>query len=277
MRNVALAAENLGYDSIWTTDHILLPQADREPYGRIFECVVTLAMLASITNRVRLGTSVIVLPMREPILFAKQIATIDAASGGRMIVGVGVGWNPIEYQNLNANFKNRGKRLDEDIQLLRTLWSNEQVNFHGKYTQVVDSVFAPVPAQTNGIPIWIGGASESSLKRVVALGDGWHPIGLPPDKFAAGAKFIRESKPARPITLSIRLSIELNSNLPPTYEHRGRILQRLTGNDDNIRALLREYASAGADYVVLFFSMNNVTDAIKQMEQFKQDIAPEFA
>ncbi len=276
MRRVAVAAEELGYDSIWTTDHIIVPQADSEPYGRIFECIVTLAMFASITRRVRLGTSVVVLPMRNPLLFAKQIATIDAASNGRMIVGVGVGWNQIEYQNLSANFKNRGKRLDEDIQLLRTLWSNERVNFQGKYTNIVDSVFAPLPVQTNGIPIWIGGASESSCQRVAALGDAWHPIGLPPDRFAAGVKFIHESKPARPLVFSIRLSINLNPSLPPTYEHRGRILQRLTGNNDDIRASLRDYANAGADYIVLFFPMDDVSQTIKQMERFKQDIAPEF-
>lgn len=276
MRQVALAAEELGYDSVWTTDHVLVPQADREPYGHIFECVVTLAMLAAITRRVRLGTSVIVLPMRNPVLFAKQIASIDAATGGRMIVGVGVGWNQVEYQNLNANFHNRGKRLDEDIQLLRTLWANEQVNFQGKYTRIADSVFAPQPAQAGGIPIWIGGASESAWKRVAAFGDGWHPVGLSPNQFAAGVKSIRESNPERPITLSVRLPIDQSHNLSPTYEHRGRILRRLTGSDDDLRASLREYAQAGAEYVVLFFPMDDVNQTIALMERFKHTIAPEF-
>lgn len=276
MRQVALAAEEIGYDSVWTTDHVLVPQADREPYGRIFECVVTLAMLAAITHRVRLGTSVIVLPMRNPVLFAKQIASIDAASGGRMIIGVGVGWNQVEYKNLNENFKNRGKRLDEDIQLLRTLWANEHVNFRGNYTRIADSVFAPLPAQSNGIPIWIGGASESTSKRVAAFGDGWHPVGLPPDKLAAGVKAVRESNPVRPLTFSVRLSIDLNPNLSPTYEHRGRVLRRLTGGDDDIRASLREYAKAGAEYIVLFFPMDDISQTIRQMERFRHDFAPEF-
>src|SRR3972149_7643713 len=145
VRRVALAAEELGCDSVWTTDHLIVPREDIEPYGTILESLVTLAMVAAITRRVKLGASVLVLPQRNPVLAAKQIATIDAASGGRMIVGLGVGWNEREYKNLSANFHNRGRRLDEDISLLRTLWASESANFQGKYTQVTDSIFSPLP------------------------------------------------------------------------------------------------------------------------------------
>jgi len=282
IRRVALAAEELGYESVWTTDHIIVPREDAEPYGRIFECIVTLAMVATITKRVRLGTSIIVLPMRNPVLFAKQAASIDAASGGRMIVGLGVGWNEAEFKNLDANFKNRGKRLDEAITLLRTLWSSERANFQGKYTHITDSIFAPLPTQTagpsgeHGIPIWIGGSSEASWKRAATLGDGWHPVGAPPDKFAAGVKYIREQKPMRPVTFSVRLSIDMNPNIAPTYEHRGRLLRRLTGSDDDIRATLREYAAAGSEHTALFFPMDDIAVTLKQMERFMRDIAPEF-
>lgn len=282
IRRVALAAEQIGYESVWTTDHVIVPRENAEPYGRIFECIATLAMVAAITKRVRLGTSIIVLPMRNPVLFAKQAASIDAASGGRMIIGVGVGWNEPEYKNLNANFKNRGKRLDEGITLLRTLWSSERANFQGKYTHITESIFAPLPAQTvgpsgePGIPVWIGGSSESSWKRVVRLGDGWHPVGAPPEAFAAGVKYIREHKPLRPLVFSVRLSIDMNPTVPPTYEHRGRLLRRLTGSDKDIRAALREYASAGSEHTVLFFPMDDIAVTLKHMERFMRDIAPEF-
>ncbi len=282
IHRVALAAEELGYESVWTTDHIIVPRENAEPYGRIFECIVTLAMVAAITKRVRLGTSIIVLPMRNPVLFAKQAASIDAASGGRMIVGLGVGWNEAEFRNMDANFRNRGKRLDEAITLLRMLWSSEHANFQGKYTRITDSIFAPLPTQTagpsgeRGIPIWIGGSSEASWKRAATLGDGWHPVGAPPDKFAAGVKYIREQKPVRPVTFSVRLSIDMNPNVPPTYEHRGRLLRRLTGSDDDIRATLREYAVAGSEHTALFFPMDDVAVTLKQMERFMRDIAPEF-
>ncbi len=282
IHRVARAAEELGYESVWTTDHVIVPKENAEPYGRIFECIVTLAMVAAITKRVRLGTSIIVLPMRNPVLFAKQAASIDAASGGRMIVGLGVGWNEAEFRNMDANFKNRGKRLDEAIPLLRMLWSSEHANFQGKYTHITDSIFAPLPAQTvgssgePGIPIWIGGSSESSWKRAATLGDGWHPVGTPPERFAAGVKYINELKSMRPVTISVRLSIDMNPTVPPTYEHRGRLLRRLTGSDDDIRATLREYAVAGSEHTALFFPMDDIAVTLKQMERFMRDIAPEF-
>ncbi|MCL5950237.1 MAG: TIGR03619 family F420-dependent LLM class oxidoreductase [Chloroflexi bacterium] len=282
IRRVALAAEELGYDSIWTTDHILVPRAARDPYGRIFECMVTLAMVASITQRVRLGTSVIVLPMRNPVLFAKQVATIDAACGGRMIAGLGVGWSEPEFSSLNANFKNRGKRLDEDIQLLRTLWSNENVNFEGRYTRIADGVFAPPPAQVvgsegeHGVPIWIGGNDGSAWRRAARLGDGWHPVGASPEDYAAGASYIREQGPARPFSFSGRLAIDMNPAIPSTFDHRGRPRRQLTGTDDDIRHMLREYAAAGLEYLVLFFPMRDLKVTLAQMERFLRDFAPEF-
>jgi len=275
IRRVAIAAEELGYDSVWTTDHVIVPRADIEPYGRIFESVVTLAMVAAVTQRVRVGTSIIVLPMRNPVLFAKQAATIDAASGGRLIVGVGVGWNEPEYKNLSANFKNRGKRLDEDITLLRALWSSESANFHGQYTQIADSVFAPLPARRE-IPIWIGGNGEPSWQRAAALGDAWHATGAAPEGVAAAVKYFHEHKPARPLLISARLTVNLDPSVPPTYEYRGAPRRRLTGTDDDIRATLREFVQAGLQHAALWFPTDDVAVGLKQMERFRRDLAPEF-
>lgn len=232
-------------------------------------------MVASITQRVKLGTSVLVLPQRNPVLAAKQIATIDAASGGRMIVGLGVGWNEGEYKNLSANFHNRGKRLDEDITLLRTLWENDSADFHGKYTNVTDSVFSPLPARRE-IPIWIGGNNEPSVRRAAKLGDGWHVTGAPPDVFARGVKLIRELAPARKMTLSARLNINMDANVSPTYDYHGAPRKRLAGTDDAIRGFLHEYAQAGLEYAALWFPANDVSVGLAQMERFMKDIAPEF-
>jgi probable F420-dependent oxidoreductase len=276
IRRVALAAEEMGYESVWTTDHVIVPKENIDPYGHILESVVTLAMVASITQRVRLGTSIIVLPMRNPVLFAKQAATIDAASSGRMIVGVGVGWNELEYKNLGANFKNRGKRLDEDITLLRSLWSSEHADFHGRYTHVTDSIFAPLPTRKE-IPIWIGGNGEPSWKRAAALGDAWHATGAAPEGVAAAVNYFREHKPARQFLISARLTIDMNPAVPPTYEYRGAPRRRLTGSDDDIRATLREYVRAGLQHAALWFPMDDLRIGLKQMERFMRDFAPEFA
>ena len=275
IRRVAHAAEELGYDSVWTTDHLIVPQENIEPYGNIMESLVTLAMVAPITQRVKLGTSILVLPQRNPILAAKQIATIDAASGGRMIVGLGVGWNETEYKNLGMNFKNRGKRLDEDIALLRALWSNEDATFHGKYTNLDHAVFAPLPPRKS-IPIWIGGNEEPAYQRAAKFGEAWHATGASPQGVAQGVQRIRELNPSKKLTISARLNIDMNPATPPTYEYRGAARRRLSGTDDDVRETLREYAHAGLEHAALWFPMNDVSIGLKQMERFMKDIAPEF-
>jgi len=275
IKRVALAAENLGYDSVWTTDHVIVPQADLEPYGNIMEALTVLALVAPITSRVKLGTSVLVLPQRNAVLAAKQIATIDAASHGRMIVGLGVGWNETEFRNLDMNFKNRGKRLDEAMQLFRTLWSHEDATFHGKYTNIEHGVLGPRPAQKE-IPLWIGGNGEPAWRRAATLGDGWHATGALPEDYARGVQRIREMQPTRPQTFSARLSIDLNPHTSSYYEYRGAQRRRVAGTDAQVRETLREYAQAGVEYATLIFPMSDITTTLAQMERFVNEIAPEF-
>jgi probable F420-dependent oxidoreductase len=248
----------------------------------VFESLTTLAMVAMLTQRVKLGASVLVLPMRNPILAAKQIATIDVASGGRMIVGLGVGWNEKEYQNLNADFHNRGKRLDEDIQLLRALWSNENVTFHGKFTQLDHAMSSPLPQQDGhpqrgprGLPIWIGGNGESAWRRAARYGDGWHATGPSPEEMAAGVKRIRELNPNKQLVISARLSIDINPNTSPTYQYRGHTRHRLTGSPAAIRARLSEYRQAGVEMVALVFP-DDPSARMAQIEQFAKEIMAEF-
>lgn len=275
MRQSAVLAEKLGYDSIWVTDHVLVPRENINPYGTIYEPLVTLAMLGAVTSRVQLGTSILVLPMRNPVLAAKQVATLDAATKGRMILGVGVGWNEQEYQNLSANFKNRGRRLDEDIQLLRTLWANEQVSFQGKFTQIADGYSSPLPVRKS-IPIWVGGNEEPSWRRAAKFGDGWHSTGPSPDQVAEGVRRIRAFGPVRPVTISVRLSIDFNPNTPPTYQYRGNQRYRLTGAPDAIRARLNEYRQAGVEHAILLFPFEEISVGLEQVERFARELMPEF-
>ncbi len=275
IRRVALAADRLGFHSVWTTDHIVVPEENTDPYGRVFESLTMLAMLAMLTQRVKLGASVLVLPMRNPILAAKQIATIDVASGGRMIVGLGVGWNEKEYRNLGANFHDRGKRLDEDIQLLRTLWSNENASFQGKYTQLDHAMSSPLPAQDGHLPIWIGGNGESAWRRVAQLGDGWHATGPSPEEMAAGAKRLRELNPSKRLVISARVAIDFNPNTSPTYQYRGNTRYRVTGSPTAIRARLSEYAQAGVELMALVFP-DDPSTRMAQIEQFAKEIMNEF-
>ncbi len=275
IRRVARAAEELGFDSVWTTDHVIVPQADAEPYGTIYESLITLALVAGVTTRIKLGASILVLPQRNPVLAAKQVATLDAATEGRVVLGVAVGWNETEYKNLGADFKNRGKRLDEAIDLLRTLFASEDATFHGDYTTLDHAVFAPLPAQKL-IPIWIGGNGEPALVRAARRGDGWHATGATPAQIAAGVARLAELNPTRALTISTRLTTDLRADTPATYTYRGSSRVKLVGTLDAVRARVREYADAGAQHLTLVFPYADLPLALAQMDQFAKKIIPTF-
>src|SRR5437870_621543 len=177
---LARAIEQIGYDHIDMFDHVVMgfPIEGRAPgpYPAgmpILEALMTLSYIAALTSRVTLGTEVLVLPQREPTLVAKQIGTLDTLSGGRVRLGVGVGWQESEYEALSADFRSRGSRMDEAIALLRAYWSEAHVNVAGKHYRATEMAMEPKPPQGGRLPIWIGGASDAAFRRVGRLGDGW--------------------------------------------------------------------------------------------------------
>src|SRR6266705_3591172 len=177
---LARAIEQIGYDHIDMFDHVVMgfPIEGRAPgpYPAgmpILEALMTLSYIAAVTSRVTLGTEVLVLPQRQPTLVAKQVSTLDTLSGGRVRLGVGVGWQESEYEALGEDFHTRGARMDEMIRLLRTYWSDAQVDFQGPHYHVTAIGMEPKPPQGRYLPIWIGGRSERALRRVGELGDGW--------------------------------------------------------------------------------------------------------
>src|SRR6185295_13333344 len=174
------AIEEIGYDHIDIFDHVVMghPIAGRPPgpYNAampILEPFVTLGYLAAVTSRVTLGTEVLVLPQREPTLVAKQVSTLDTLSGGRVRLGIGVGWQESEYEAMGADFHTRGARMDEAIALMRAYWGDPQVEYSGKHYRVHAMAMEPKPPQGGRLPIWIGGYSEAAFRRVGRLGDGW--------------------------------------------------------------------------------------------------------
>jgi probable F420-dependent oxidoreductase len=182
----ATAADQAGFDGLWVFDHVVLQkeQQSKYPYSAdgtlgfpptldFLEPLTQLAYLAAITKRARLGTSVLVLPMRQPVLHAKIMATIDFLSGGRFVLGAGVGWWKQEFEALSVPFERRGKRMDECLQLVRALWTGEFVDFRGEFYQAVDWTCNPKPVRPEGIPIWLGGESRQQLVRVGKYADGW--------------------------------------------------------------------------------------------------------
>ena len=190
IRAVAQTAERLGYDVLWTAEHIIFPQTIGTPYpygGRfpypvtdpILDIVATLSYVAAITSRIRLGSSVLVLPYRNPLVLAKELASLDVLSEGRLLLGVAAGWLKEEFDLLGVPFTERGQRTDEYINLLRALWTQQQVTFHGRHFELTDAAFFPKPVQQPHPPIWIGGGSPAALRRVARLGDGWIAVPRP--------------------------------------------------------------------------------------------------
>ncbi|MBM3218694.1 MAG: LLM class F420-dependent oxidoreductase [Candidatus Rokubacteria bacterium] len=180
VRKFARAVEEIGYDHIDIFDHVVMGYPiegrARGPYPAqmpILEALVLMAHLAAATTRIGIGTEVLVLPQRHPTLVAKQISTIDTLSGGRVRLGVGVGWQESEYEALGEDFHTRGKRMDEAIRLMRAWWSDERVDFTGPHYPMTAMAMEPKPPQGGRLPIWVGGMSEAAWRRVGTLGDGW--------------------------------------------------------------------------------------------------------
>jgi probable F420-dependent oxidoreductase len=190
MVETARAAEDLGFRALWTSDHLLAPSTLPQ-FARVFEPLIVLAHVAAVTSRIRLGTSVIVLPMRSPFVVAKQAATLDQLCSGRLILGIGVGSFGEEYTNVHADFHTRGARLDESIRLFRHLWSGSREPFEGRFYGFPDGVFEPLPVQREKLPLLIGGRSDAALRRAGREADIWQTTTLTPETFPAAVAKIR--------------------------------------------------------------------------------------
>jgi len=200
----AVQAEDLGFADVWVSEHVILPKdAPYPPSPSFYEPILTLAWAAAATKRVRLGASVIVLPMHHPVPMAKQVATLQLLSGGRVIFGIGVGWLEAEFAAMGVPFRERGRRTDESIALMRALWRDDPVSFQTKYvsTEISNMRMEPKPQP---IPIWVGGSSDAALARAVKLCDGWHGSRQPPDKAAPIIRRLREQRPEASFAISLR-------------------------------------------------------------------------
>src|SRR5215510_3684766 len=213
LARLCAGAEALGWDYATFSDHVVIPTDidSRYPYsesgefsnagtGERNEQLIEVAFVAARTSKLRLITSVMVVPHRPAVLAAKQLATIDVLSGGRLSLGIGAGWMKEEFEALGLPaFDKRGKVTDEYIAAFRELWSKDKPKFDGEYVKFADIIFAPKPVQKPGIPIWVGGESGPALRRTAKLGDAWYPIGNNPafpldslDRFRAGVDRLRQ-------------------------------------------------------------------------------------
>jgi len=189
IRDYAQAAEDLGYSHLLVYDHVLGASSEHRPDWRgpydhrtqFHEPFVLFGYLAGVTQRLQLVTGIVILPQRQAALVAKQAAEVDVLSGGRLRLGVGIGWNDVEYEALGEDFHTRGRRVEEQIAVMRALWTQEIVSFHGHWHHITDAGINPLPTQ-RPIPLWMGGGAEPVIRRVARLADGWFPQFRPDER-----------------------------------------------------------------------------------------------
>lgn len=292
LRSLAQRAEDLGFDSVWVSDHIVLPKevSSFYPYSAdgvatftadqpYYEPISTLNFLAGCTHRLRLGTHVLILPYRNPVLTAKMLATLDVLSGGRVILGAGVGWMEEEFRALGlSSFEQRGAVTNEYIRLFKELWTSEEPEFHGEFYDVAGAGFLPKPVQQPHPPIWIGGHTGPALRRAAELGDGWMPIGLrppavlEPEELAAKISRLRTltrraGRPENAVTLCFSTDVVFDRSAGPSR-------RMMTGIPEQIAADLRQYQDLGVINFILGFRVDSVDGQREVMERFSREVMP---
>ncbi|HEV7995273.1 MAG TPA: TIGR03619 family F420-dependent LLM class oxidoreductase [Stellaceae bacterium] len=248
IRRAAVQAEELGFADAWASEHIIVPRDAPYPPSAIFyDPVLTLTWAAACTNRIGLGTSVLVLPMRHPLPLAKELATLQNLSEGRLILGAGVGWLEAEFAALGAPFAERGRRMDEGIALMRAVWSQDPVSFAARYIPAVVEDMRMLPQPEKPIPIWIGGSSEPALKRALRL-DGWHGSRVSPEEATPIARRLRAQRPEPGFAISVRSGWD--------GKDEGALAARLAG-----------YGEAGVGHVLVEPAERSLDDWLAAVER----------
>jgi probable F420-dependent oxidoreductase len=277
---LAARAEEVGLDSVWVTDHVIVPRDVSLIYrSDMLDPLAVLPWLAGVTERIALGTSVIVLPYRSPLPVAKLLASVDVLSGGRLIVGVAVGWVEGEFEALGIPFRERGRRTDEAIELFRAVWTQEYPEIKTATHRLSGVKASPMPLQKPRPPILVGGASDAAMRRAARLGDGWHASGMTPAVFRAGALAVanhwkdqgREGQPQ----LSLRIPILIEGvHRPAVDESLLGARHVLRGSLANIARELRQYQSAGCDHVALEVSYSTYPAILDTIDLIAEELRP---
>ena len=268
IRDYAQAVEALGYTHILVFDHVLGANPERPggwkgPYTfkhTFHEPFVLFGFLAAATRRVELVTGILILPQRQTALVAKQAASVDILSGGRLRLGVGVGWNAVEFEALGENFKNRGKRIEEQIDVMRALWTKELLTFEGQWHRIPDAGINPLPNR-RPIPIWMGGESDVVVKRAARMADGWMP------HFRPGAE-------AQAIVDRLHGTIKDAGRDPAKFGIEGRMTLSQGPPQQRIKELAAWRAMRGVTHLCVHtvgLGLKTPGEHVKALEDFKND------
>jgi probable F420-dependent oxidoreductase len=282
---VARHAEVRGLDSLWVTDHVIVPSQARIIYREdMLDPLAVLPWLAGVTSRIALGTSVVILPYRSPIPVAKLLASVDVLSGGRLMVGAAIGWMEGEFDALGVPFKERVSRSEEALELFRTLWTQEHPEIETKHHHLHDVTFSPMPLQKPRPPLYVGGNSEGALRRVARFGDGWHSTSTTVDGFRQSVETVRrfwaeagrEGAPA----LSLRIPLVIDGVHRAAVDMaliHGRGRHVITGSVATIVEELRGFQALGCDHVALEVSYSTYPSILHTIDIIAEQLRPRVA
>ena len=272
---IAVAAEEMGYDSVWINHHVvhagyILERLGNRPY---FDGLTVLTYVAALTRRVRLGTSVLVLPYLNPLVLAKSLATLDVLSEGRLVVGVGVGLLKPESDAVGSDFSTRGAYTDESIAILKTLWTQETSSFGGRFYSFSDVQAYPKPLQKPHPPIQIGGPSRAALRRVARLGDGWHPTRVTPEDVAVGLEYLKGQLDAAgrapsEITLTVRSELDVLDSDPTERP------EVMVGTPDYLLGMIDTFRDLGAEELIFQVGAADAGRVRRVMDAFAEKVMP---
>lgn len=268
---LAVRAEELGLDSVWASDHIfnvsyVLERIGNRPY---YDPLTILTYVAARTERIALGTSVLVLPYHQPMRLAKVAATLDVMSGGRLLLGVGVGVIEQELNAVGSPYAERGAISDETIDILKCLWTEDEPSHQGRYYQFSGMKFSPKPLQKPHIPLLIGGVSRAAIRRAARVGNGWHPTAMPPNELRAAMDYLaQEAQAAGRSAADIPVSI----SIPMQGGRAGRY--GLGTEPGEMVEKLQAFKQAGVDTVVVAPYTSDAQEMVRGLEVLAQDVLP---
>jgi len=267
---MAQTAEELGFDSIWVSDHVIIPETHKG-FGYVFyDPFITLSYIAAKTRKIKLGTSVIVLPYRNPVVMAKMISTLDNLSEGRIILGVGTGWLKEEFDALGISYEKRGEVTDEMLKVLKILWTEHNPSFKGKHYNFSNIKFLPKPVQKPHPALLVGGGTKKAIERSVEYGQGWQPVGLTPKELEEKMSYLTsllENHNKPDFEVSLRRTVEItDKNLSEEEILRGSAKKTVSG--------IKAYKDIGVDHLLLHFLSGTSEGVLKSMKIFSQEIKP---
>jgi probable F420-dependent oxidoreductase len=281
INEAATVAEALGYDGVWANDLVINPAAairGTVEGGQVIEPLVTLASLVHLVPRLKLGTAVLVLPQRHPVLVAKQAAALHLLSEGRLVLGVGTGWRAAEFALLGADFANRAATTDEAIEVLQALWREPVASYHGRFYRFDAASMEPRPPE-GAPPIWVAGNAPGGIRRAAQYSSGWLPYRMDLAAFRAGVATLRDLTHGRgcpTIANMFYLRIEKPDEPAIVQSTSPWVEGWFAGSADAMAEHLERYRQAGLEYALCAFESEGLDDLLRQLRRFTNRVAPQF-